>query len=126
MTKKQRRRAPHSKSARGKLSPETLERKARDDLAGGRHREAIAGFKQLLKLEPRAGWRAALADAYAGRARELTAKGMLKEALVIWENRARLSDAVSFEPDQAELLLRMDRVEAVIALLSDKDAVPPR
>jgi tetratricopeptide (TPR) repeat protein len=125
MTKKQRRRAPHSKSARGKLSPETLERKARDDLAGGRHREAIAGFKQLLKLEPRAGWRAALADAYAGRARELTAKGMLKEALVIWENRAGLGEGLAFEPDQAELLLRMDRVEAVIALLSDKDAVPP-
>jgi tetratricopeptide (TPR) repeat protein len=124
MSKKQRRRAQHSKSAPSKLSPETAARKARSDLDSGRHREAIAGFKQLLKLEPCAEWRAALADAYTGRARELTAKGMLKEALVIWENRTRLGEGVSFELDQAALLLRMGRVESVLALFADTDAVP--
>ncbi|MEA3274140.1 MAG: hypothetical protein U9Q81_02345 [Pseudomonadota bacterium] len=124
MSKKLRRRAPRSKSAPTNLSPEAVERKAREDLASGRHREAIAGFKQLLKLEPRQVWRTALADAYAGRARELAAKGMVKEALVMWENRAGLGEGIAFEPEQAALLLRMGRVEPVLALFADTGAVP--
>nr|MDJ0893259.1 hypothetical protein [Gammaproteobacteria bacterium] len=93
--------------------------------SGGRYREAITGFKELLKREPRPAWRAGLAGAYAGRARELAAKGMLKEALVIWENRAGLGEDIGFEPDHAALLLRMDRVEPVLALFTGEKAMPP-
>ncbi|CRI65228.1 hypothetical protein THIOKS12280014 [Thiocapsa sp. KS1] len=54
----------------------------------------MAGFKDLLKQaqagEDSDGLRGGLADAYAGRARQLGAKGMHKEALVMWENRAAL------------------------------------
>jgi tetratricopeptide (TPR) repeat protein len=124
MSKKQRRGAPRGAPRPTQLPPEALDRKAREDLTAGRHREAIAAFKQLLKLEPRPDWRAALADAYAGRARDLAAKGMLKEALVMWENRAGLGEGVAFDPDHARLLLRLDQVEPVLALLADEGAVP--
>ncbi|MBK5966368.1 hypothetical protein CCR95_20340 [Thiocystis minor] len=108
-----------------KLSPEEIERKSREHLAGGRFRDAIDGFKQLLKREPRPDWRFALADAYAGRARELNAKGMLREALVMWENRASLGKDIAFEPEQATLLLRLGRPEPVCALLTAGAALPP-
>jgi len=85
-------------------------------LADERHREAIAGFKQILKQEPRPSWRSALADAYAGRVCELAAKDMLKEALAIWENRAGLDEDIPFDPEHAALLLRMGRVESVLGL----------
>jgi len=125
MSKKSRRHASRAKSASTKLSPEALERRAQDDLAGGRYREAIEGFKQLLKLERRSAWRSALADAYAGRARHLTAKDMLKEALAIWENRADLGEDIPFHPDQAALLLRLGRVSSVLTLLAQGVEVPP-
>ena len=49
MAKKHRRRAAHGRSARTRLSPEAVESKAQENLSGGRYREAIAGFKELLK-----------------------------------------------------------------------------
>ena len=105
MARKHKRRAPRARSARSGLSPEAVESKAQENLSGGRYREAIAGFKELLKREPRPAWRAGLASAYAGRARELAAKGMLKEALVMWENRAGLGESIAFEPLEALLVL---------------------
>jgi tetratricopeptide (TPR) repeat protein len=125
MAKKQRRRTRRSRSAPTTLSPEAKESKAQEDLSRARYREAIAGFKELLKLEPRPAWRAGLADAYAGRAHELATKGMLKEALVMWENRAGLGEGIAFDPDHAALLLQMDRVEPVLALFTGKNAMPP-
>jgi tetratricopeptide (TPR) repeat protein len=94
-------------------------------LSGERFRDAIAAFKQLLKLEDRAEWRSGLADAYVGRARELTSKGMLKEALAIWENRAALQAGAAFHPEQVALLVRMGQLEPVLNLASNPGAVPP-
>jgi len=125
MSKRPKRRTPRGKSAVPELSPATIERKAQEDLAGGRHREVIAGFKQLLKQEPRPAWRRALTDAYAGRARELAAKDMLKEALAIWENRAGLGEDIAFDPEHAALLLRMRRVESVLDLSVPGNAMSP-
>jgi len=105
------------------LTPEAIEQKAREDLVAGRHREAIAELKRLLRTEARGDWRAALADAYAGRARELTDKGMLKEALVIWENRVALGEGVAFAPEHAALLLRLNQVVPVLDLLADESAI---
>ncbi len=102
-------------------TPAAIECKARDDLAQGRYRDAIAGLKQLLKLEPRPAWRDALAEAYAGRARELADKGMLKESLVMWENRASLGEGISVELDQIALLMRLDQMEAALALYGEPD-----
>jgi len=107
------------------LSPTALAEQAHQALETGRFRDAGEHFKALLKLGDHPEHQAGLAAAYEGRARELSAKGMLKEALVMWENRAGLGEGIAFEPDHAALLLHMDRVEAVLALFTGKDAMPP-
>lgn len=91
---------------------------ARDDLQAGRFREAIAGFKALLREDPRDVLREGLADAYEGRARQLAGKGMLKEALVMWENRAALGE-MPRRLDHAALLLRLGRVGPVLEMLGE-------
>ena len=72
--------------------------------AQGRFREAVAHYKDLVKLEARREWLDGLAAAYQGRARELTAKGMLKEALAIWQNRRKACPDVSPDPQYVGLL----------------------
>jgi tetratricopeptide (TPR) repeat protein len=125
MPKKRKRQAPHTAPKPNLLSMEELGRKASGDLAAGRFRDAIAAFKQLLKTEDRAEWRSGLAGAYVGRARELTAKGMLKEALAIWENRAALEGGISAHPEQLALLLRMGQLEPLLSLVRNPAAIPP-
>lgn len=126
MSKKPRRRTVRGESSAVDVSPEGIEHKAREDLAAGRYRDAVEGFKQLLKQDPLTDRRAALAEAYAGRARELAAKDMLKEALAIWENRSSLGDAPGFDPgfdpDWAALLLRMGRFDAIVRHFRDEPA----
>ncbi len=94
-------------------SPESLLATARGHAGAGRFREAIAAFKDLLRIDDRSEWRLALADAYAGRARELAAKGMAKEALTVWENRAQVAPDLAPEPDYFALMLRLGQVAAV-------------
>jgi tetratricopeptide (TPR) repeat protein len=43
-------------------------------------------FKLAIRTEPRPEWREALADAWRGRARDLAAKSMFKEAAIVLEN----------------------------------------
>jgi tetratricopeptide (TPR) repeat protein len=76
---------------------QTLPARAADALAQGRFREAIDLFKQLVRQEPRPEWKAALDDAYAGRARELAAKQMFKEAAMLLEN-TRAPDGALRDP----------------------------
>ncbi len=78
-------------------SMQTLPARAADALAQGRFREAIDLFKQLVRQEPRPEWKAALDDAYAGRARELAAKQMFKEAAMLLEN-TRAPDGALRDP----------------------------
>src|SRR6266481_6073058 len=54
--------------------------KATEALRLGDFKQAIDLFKRLVKQEARPEWRDALAEAYAGRARILAAKGMFEEA----------------------------------------------
>ncbi len=68
-----------------------LEEKAQAALASGRRKDASVIYKALLKGERRDVWLAGLGSAYAGRASDLADKGM-KEALVIWEQRAAGSE----------------------------------
>lgn len=124
MSKKQKRRAASTSRKPAQLSPDALANQARQDLEAGRFRDAIAGFKQLLKLEARADWRAALAEAYAGRARELTAKGMTKEAMVMWDNRAALGPDVPASADHLALLLQSGRIETALDRLASPGEVP--
>jgi cellulose synthase operon protein C len=91
---------------------------AQSDLDAGRFRDAMAGFKELLKQAPTDALRDGLAGAYAGRARELAAKGMLKEALVMWDNRTALG-GMSWHSDHALCLLRLGRIEQLIPMLDE-------
>ncbi|WP_213380461.1 tetratricopeptide repeat protein [Allochromatium tepidum] len=101
------------------LSVGQLAEKARTALNAGDFRDAVNDYKLLLKQEPRPDWRDGLTAAYAGRARELAAKGMLKEALVMWENRAALAPDLPMEADQLTLLARLGRFDALPAQLTD-------
>ena len=65
--------------------------------AGGakiRFKEAAESFRQLVKIEPRPEWREALATAYVGRGRTLAAKGMYKEATMVFDNATDVDGAV--------------------------------
>jgi tetratricopeptide (TPR) repeat protein len=66
-------------------------------LRAGKFKDAIEHFKKLVKQEPRPEWRAALADAYIGRAKALAAKGMFKEAEIVLGN-AVASDGTVKDP----------------------------
>ena len=96
-------------------------------LEAGRYRDAIAGLKALLKddaaSERSGARRLALGEAYAGRAHELTAKGMLKEALVIWENRAALGPEVPAALAHSLLSLRLGDPGPILQQWSRKDAL---
>src|SRR5260370_21465419 len=54
--------------------------KATEALRLGDFKQAIDLFKRLVKQDARPEWRDALAEAYAGRARILAAKGLFEEA----------------------------------------------
>jgi hypothetical protein len=66
--------------------PEILAERGLDALQRERFKDAIELFKQAIRAEPRADWKERLADAYRGRARDLAAKGMVKEAAMVLEN----------------------------------------
>lgn len=89
------------KPAQASLSPEALRQRAADALAARDFKPAIEHYKTLLKREPDPAIREALAQAYLGRARELAAKGMGKEAATMWENRA---NACGVETEAEEYL----------------------
>lgn len=126
MSKKPTRRTAPASHKRSTASPEALANQAQQDLAAGHFRDAIASFKQLIKVERQADWLAGLAAAYAGRAGELTAKGMLKEALVMWDNRALLDPAITFAPKHAALLLRLNRLDPILDQLAKTDTMDPK
>ncbi|CAA9889271.1 conserved hypothetical protein [Candidatus Methylobacter favarea] len=66
-----------------------LESQASSRLKAGQYKDAIDLYKALLKRADNAAWRQALAQCYLQRAMAFAAKGMVKEALVLWENYAR-------------------------------------
>ena len=84
-------------------------------LAAGHFREAIERFKALARTDPPAVWQAGMAAAYRGRALEHQAKGMLKEALTIWDNREQACPGLTPDPRHLTLLLRLGRGEAALA-----------
>jgi tetratricopeptide (TPR) repeat protein len=62
------------------VSAPPLASRASEAMRVGDFKQAIDLFKRLLKQDARTEWRDALAEAYAGRARTLAAKGMFEEA----------------------------------------------
>lgn len=87
------------------MSTERLERKAGENLREHRFKAAVGDFKELLRRESTPERLEALAEAYVGRAEELVAKGMLKEALTIWQNRSEICGKPLNEAAHLELLI---------------------
>jgi tetratricopeptide (TPR) repeat protein len=77
---------PQRRSAPPPASIATLPTRAAEALQQERFKDAIELFKQLIKQDPQPSWKAALAEAYCGRARTLAAKKMFKEAAMVLEN----------------------------------------
>ena len=69
-----------------------LESLALSKLNAGQYKEAIELYKALLKHTNKADWRQALALCYLQRALGFATKGMIKEALVLWENYAQYAE----------------------------------
>jgi len=67
----------------------SLEDKALSRFNAGQYKEAIELYKTLLKQSDNSEWRQALAECYLQRAWSFADKGMVKEALVLWENYAQ-------------------------------------
>ncbi|MFZ4702268.1 MAG: hypothetical protein ACOYMG_19675, partial [Candidatus Methylumidiphilus sp.] len=72
-------------------SIDELEANANNALEQRHYKEAISFFKDLLKQEQRTQWEHGLAEAYRQRAGQVAGKGMWQEAVILWENYAKLS-----------------------------------
>ncbi|SEH06170.1 tetratricopeptide repeat protein [Candidatus Venteria ishoeyi] len=70
------------------ISPEHLEKKARQQLQSGAYKDAINNYKRLLKINQQPDYLDALGEAYWLAAESQAAKGLYKEAVNLWESRA--------------------------------------
>ncbi|SJM94254.1 tetratricopeptide repeat protein [Crenothrix polyspora] len=66
-----------------------LELSAASKVQSGNYKDAIELYKTLLKTTEKSEWRQALAQCYLQRALTFAAKGMIKEAIVLWESYAQ-------------------------------------
>jgi hypothetical protein len=80
------------------VPPEILGERGLDALQRLRFKEAVDLFKQVIRTDPSPKWKEALADAYEGRARDLAAKGMFKEAAMVLENTMATGGATAPVP----------------------------
>ena len=93
-------------------------------LAAGRYKDAIEQFKGLLKGERRPAWLAGLAAAYAGRAEQLAAKGMLKEAVALWRTRAETCQVALLSGPYVGWLLSSGQAAQALGLLAGVAKLP--
>lgn len=93
-------------------------------LTAGRYKDAVEQFKDLLKRERRPAWLDGLAAAYAGRAEQLAAKDMVKEALALWRTRAEACQLPLLEGPYVGWLMRAGQVEHALRLLPSLDKLP--
>lgn len=105
----------------GSLDPAGLASAA---LAAARFKEAIELFKDLLKRERRPVWLEGLASAYAGRAEQLAAKDMVKEALALWRTRAEACQVPLLDGPYVGWLMRAGQIEQALRLLPSLDKLP--
>lgn len=108
---------------------ETIAGRAAGALLGQRFKIAIEQFKLLLRIESRPEWQAALAEAYGGRARELAAKGMFKEAAMVLENTMAADGMVRDPAFYASCLIRNQQQQMaaahLLAWVGRPDSLPP-
>ncbi len=117
--KKTRRQPRRCKKNIVQLTPEAREQQAVQLLDAGQYKKAIAHCKELLKLERRPEWVDMLARAYLERASNLADKGMFKEAVAIWRNRADLCGVSLCDPLFFRLLAAAGQVDEALQLFAD-------
>ncbi|MBI5438397.1 MAG: hypothetical protein HY936_05550 [Nitrosomonadales bacterium] len=122
MSRKTKPHKPHSKP----VSPHAMDSvalaaEAEAALGASRHKEAIELYKELIKRERQPNWIDGLASCYAGRARDLASKGMVKEALVLWRNRTQLCGKPLAEEPYLGWLLQAGELGEMFRLLADKN-----
>ncbi|MCK5354668.1 MAG: hypothetical protein KAJ63_06085 [Methyloprofundus sp.] len=71
------------------VSVHDLEEQALSQLTATKYKEAIKLYKELLQTADNEQWHQKLAYCYIQRAKDFAAKGMYKEALVLWENHVQ-------------------------------------
>ena len=113
--------APANAHTAAPMAPAEL---AEATLAAGRFKDAIEQFKGLLKGERRPAWLAGLAAAYAGRAEQLAAKGMLKEAVALWRTRAETCQVALLGGPYVGWLLRSGQAAQALGLLAGVAKLP--
>ncbi len=118
MSKKLTRLASSAKPTLGAPSP--IEQQALLHLDKGRYRDAIECYKNLLKIERRPHWLSGLASAYSGRAIDLAAKGMLREAIDLWHKRADLCGVPLWEGPYVGWLTKLGRLSDVVDHLASQ------
>ncbi|NOQ34965.1 MAG: hypothetical protein GQ569_03620 [Methylococcaceae bacterium] len=69
-----------------------LEQEAERFFENNHYKEAIAAYKNLLKIEKRENWQQQLAQTYLLRAQAIAEKELYQEAAVLWENYAQQSN----------------------------------
>ncbi|HFE36785.1 MAG TPA: hypothetical protein ENK06_00015, partial [Gammaproteobacteria bacterium] len=102
-----------------KLAPQALEQKVKALLAAAKFREAVDAGKKLLKLESSPDRQVLLAAAYEGRARGLADKGMFKEAVAIWRNRAELCSVTLYDAFFYRLLIGAGQIAQAFECYAD-------
>jgi len=103
-----------------------LSTKAKELLEQHRYKKAIEAYKQLIAQEQRTEWFEALAQAYLGRARELSKQGLYQEAAVFWENRAKSCHCEDHLGEYLRWLLLAKRyAKAASVLFNPKIALQP-
>lgn len=120
MSRKVKQSKPHAKPAPHAMDSAALAADAAAALSASRFKEATELFKELVKRERQTAWVDGLAESYAGRAQELAAKGMVKEALMLWRNRAQLCGKPLAQGDYLVWLLRAGERGEMLQFLSDK------
>lgn len=103
----------------------SLPEQAEAALGLSRFKQAIDLYKELLKRERRPDWVEGLATAYAGRARDLAAKGLTKEALALWRTRADVCGRPLFEGPYLDWLLKAGETDQALRLLAKGANLPP-
>ncbi|MFN0317448.1 MAG: tetratricopeptide repeat protein [Burkholderiales bacterium] len=99
--------------------------KAQEALRAGHFKEAIEHYKELLKQVRNPIWLNALAEAYAGRANQLAAKDMVKEAVALWRTRADSCGVPLLQGPYLKWLMQAGEWEQMFGLLSRPEALPP-
>ncbi len=100
-----------------------LEDQALSQLNATHYKEAISLFKKLLQTADNEEWRQKLAYCYVQRATQFAAKGMYKEAVVLWENHLPFSQAPYDANDQYIFwLIQINNQANIKACLSELSA----